>query len=168
MRPFVKSYGLTSTSTSSPGVRRIRFLRSFPAKWHSKSCPLSSFTRNVVAGKASVITPFTTIKSFVPLIGCSQQISWFKLKFCLSIAHVRQASIACCGFFTKKPCFYTARPLIQAKLPALWEYATPSACTACANPYFRLYPGRARFGRQRLYASWEHLLRRCAERAFAP
>src|SRR3954452_19435191 len=57
MRPLVRSYGESSTRTRSPGSTRMRKRRILPARCPSTSCPLSSFTRNIRLGSASVISP---------------------------------------------------------------------------------------------------------------
>src|SRR3954452_23868351 len=57
MRPLVRSYGDSSTRTRSPGSTRMRKRRILPARCPSTSCPLSSFTRNIRLGRASVISP---------------------------------------------------------------------------------------------------------------
>src|SRR6478672_13139011 len=57
MRPLVKSYGVISTSTSSPVSTRMRFLRILPAVWPRTSWPFSSFTRNIALGRSSTTCP---------------------------------------------------------------------------------------------------------------
>src|SRR4051812_11201326 len=57
MRPLVRSYGESSTRTRSPGSTRMRKRRILPARCPSTSCPLSSLTRNIRLGRASVISP---------------------------------------------------------------------------------------------------------------
>src|SRR3954452_18162919 len=57
MRPLVRSYGVISTSTSSPVSTRIRFLRILPAVWPRTSWPFSSFTRNIALGNSSTTCP---------------------------------------------------------------------------------------------------------------
>src|SRR3954454_15167709 len=57
MRPRVRSYGESSTRTRSPGSTRMRNRRILPARCPRTSCPLSSLTRNIRFGRASVISP---------------------------------------------------------------------------------------------------------------
>ena len=57
MRALVRSYGVSSHSTSSPTSTRIRFLRMRPAVWAMISCSFSGFTRKVAFGSSSVTTP---------------------------------------------------------------------------------------------------------------
>ena len=62
--PLVRSYGLISRRTRSPGRMRMRCMRNFPAKCPKISWPLSNFTLNLAPGNNSSTTPFTVIKSF--------------------------------------------------------------------------------------------------------
>src|SRR3982751_5931004 len=57
MRPLVRSYGVSSTSTSSPVRTRMRFLRIFPAVWPRTSWPFSRRTRNIALGSSSTTCP---------------------------------------------------------------------------------------------------------------
>src|SRR3954453_6027191 len=57
MRPLVRSYGVISTSTSSPVRTRMRFLRIFPAVWPRTSWPFSRRTRNIALGSSSTTCP---------------------------------------------------------------------------------------------------------------
>src|SRR6476661_8943800 len=57
MRPLVRSYGVISTSTSSPVSTRMRFLRILPAVWPRISWPFSSSTRNIALGSNSTTLP---------------------------------------------------------------------------------------------------------------
>src|SRR5689334_5529188 len=57
MRPLVRSYGVSSTSTSSPVSTRMRFLRILPAVWPRISWPFSRRTRNIAFGSSSTTCP---------------------------------------------------------------------------------------------------------------
>jgi hypothetical protein len=57
MRPRVRSYGESSTSTSSPGVIRMRKRRKRPARLARIVCPFSSSTLNVELGNVSTTRP---------------------------------------------------------------------------------------------------------------
>src|SRR3954451_335184 len=57
MRPLVRSYGVSSTSTSSPVSTRMRFLRILPAVWPRISWPFSRRTRNIALGSSSTTVP---------------------------------------------------------------------------------------------------------------
>src|SRR5919106_6031483 len=64
MRPRLRSYGLSSTRTVSPGRMRMKFWRSFPEMWASTSCPFSSRTLNMALGRGVTTSPSTSIASF--------------------------------------------------------------------------------------------------------
>src|SRR5918998_3568041 len=64
MRPRVRSYGLSSTRTVSPGRMRMKFWRSFPEMCASTSCPFSSRTLNIAFGRGRTTSPSTSIASF--------------------------------------------------------------------------------------------------------
>src|SRR5690349_14691598 len=51
MRPRVRSYGVISTCTRSPGRMRIRCMRSLPLECARTLWPLSSVTRNMAFGR---------------------------------------------------------------------------------------------------------------------
>src|ERR687897_1565199 len=57
MRARLRSYGDTSTRTRSPGRMRILKRRILPATWPRTSWPLSSCTRNIAFGSASMTSP---------------------------------------------------------------------------------------------------------------
>src|SRR6185369_14416863 len=57
MRPLVRSYGVSSTRTSSPVRTRMRFLRILPAVWPRISWPFSRRTRNIALGSSSTTCP---------------------------------------------------------------------------------------------------------------
>ena len=57
MRPRVRSYGESSTSTSSPGVMRMRNRRRRPARLARIVWPFSSSTLNVELGNVSTTRP---------------------------------------------------------------------------------------------------------------
>ena len=57
MRPRLRSYGLISTWTRSPGSTRIRCIRIFPELWARTSWPLSVLTRKVAFLRDSVTVP---------------------------------------------------------------------------------------------------------------
>src|SRR5512135_67636 len=63
IRPRVKSYGDSSTSTRSPVRIRMKFLRIFPDTWARTWCLFSSSTRNIAFGSDSSTTPVTSIVS---------------------------------------------------------------------------------------------------------
>src|SRR4051794_31882364 len=77
MRPLVRSYGDSSTRTRSPGSTRMRKRRILPARCPSTSCPLSSFTRNIRLGRASVISPsnstFSSTAMHFLLVACTYE-----------------------------------------------------------------------------------------------
>ena len=62
--PLVKSYGVISTLTLSPGRIFIKFFLIFPDMWARISCPFSSSTRNIAFGSDSSILPSNSITSF--------------------------------------------------------------------------------------------------------
>src|SRR5919108_1764419 len=64
MRPRVRSYGLSSTRTVSPGRMRMKFCRSLPEMWARTSCPFSSRTLNIAFGSGVTTSPSTSIASF--------------------------------------------------------------------------------------------------------
>src|SRR5919112_4547373 len=64
MRPRVRSYGLSSTRTVSPGRMRMKFWRSFPEMWASTSCPFSRRTLNIAFGRGRITSPSTSMASF--------------------------------------------------------------------------------------------------------
>ena len=64
IRPLVRSYAESSTSTLSPGRIRMKFLRIFPDAWASTSCPLGSSILKKALGSASLTRPSTSIASF--------------------------------------------------------------------------------------------------------
>jgi hypothetical protein len=64
IRPLVKSYGVISTTTRSPGKTRIMLTRIFPDKWPTIVCPESNWTRKIALGKFSRTLPSSSIKSF--------------------------------------------------------------------------------------------------------
>lgn len=55
--PRVRSYGVSSTRTLSPGSILIKFLRILPEICANTLCPLSSSTRNMALGKDSRMVP---------------------------------------------------------------------------------------------------------------
>ena len=61
MRPLVRSYGESSTSTLSPGMIRIKFFRISPLRWQVNSWPLSSSTANIPLDSAFCTVPSVTI-----------------------------------------------------------------------------------------------------------
>ena len=63
MRPFVRSYGVISTTTVSPCRTRMRFLRILPAVWQSTTWSFSNVTRNIAFGRTSLTTPLNSIRS---------------------------------------------------------------------------------------------------------
>src|SRR5688572_12038125 len=64
MRPRVRSYGLSSTRTVSPGRMRMKFWRSFPEMCASTSCPFSRRTLNIAFGRGRITSPSTSMASF--------------------------------------------------------------------------------------------------------
>src|SRR5215207_572842 len=68
MRPRVRSYGLSSTRTRSPGSTRMRYRRILPARWARTSWPMSSFTRKFRLGRASMTSPSTSIFSSTAML----------------------------------------------------------------------------------------------------
>jgi hypothetical protein len=60
MRPFVRSYGESSSSTRSPGRIRMRWRRKRPAMCARTTWPLSSSTEKVALGKTCLILPITS------------------------------------------------------------------------------------------------------------
>src|SRR5438067_3661928 len=76
MRPLVRSYGVSSTSTSSPVRTRIRFLRILPAVWPRISWPFSSSTRNMALGSSSTTRPRISRSSSLAIhVLCGKQIA---------------------------------------------------------------------------------------------
>src|SRR6266508_1149518 len=63
MRPLLRSYGLSSTSTLSPGTTRMKFMRIFPEMCARTACPFWSSTLNMALGRASETVPSTSITS---------------------------------------------------------------------------------------------------------
>src|ERR1700737_469235 len=63
MRPWVRSYGESSTSTRSPGRMRMKFIRILPDTRASTLCPLLSSTRKKALGSGSTTTPSTSMAS---------------------------------------------------------------------------------------------------------
>ena len=62
--PRLRSYGLTSTTTSSAGKMRMWFWRSLPDKVHRTSWSPSTRILNKVPGRASTTTPLSSILSW--------------------------------------------------------------------------------------------------------
>src|SRR5271155_232286 len=63
MRPRVKSYGLSSTATRSPGRMRMKFFRMRPDTCASTWCLFSSSTLNMAFGRVSTTVAITSIAS---------------------------------------------------------------------------------------------------------
>src|SRR5580698_613326 len=63
MRPRVKSYGLSSTATRSPGRMRIKFFRMRPETCARTWCLFSSSTLNMALGNVSRTVAITSIAS---------------------------------------------------------------------------------------------------------
>src|SRR5437773_11199329 len=63
MRPLLRSYGESSTSTLSPGTTRMKFIRIFPEMCARTSCPFWSSTLNIALGRASDTVPSTSMTS---------------------------------------------------------------------------------------------------------
>src|SRR3954464_2351389 len=63
MRPRLRSYGVSSTCTRSPGAMRMKCMRIFPEMWASTLCPFSNSTRNMALGSGSTTVPSTRIVS---------------------------------------------------------------------------------------------------------
>src|ERR1700722_19801913 len=63
MRPRLKSYGVISTCTRSPGRMRILCIRILPELWASTLWPFSNSTRNIAFGSGSITVPSRTIAS---------------------------------------------------------------------------------------------------------
>src|SRR5690606_540364 len=61
--PRVKSYGLSSTSTLSPGRILMKLILILPEICASTWCPPSTSTRNMALGSGSVTTPSTSMLS---------------------------------------------------------------------------------------------------------
>src|SRR5690242_11265435 len=68
MRARLRSYGLSSTRTRSPGRIRIRKRRILPATWPSTSWPLSSCTLNIAFGSASTTSPSNSTLSSLGIV----------------------------------------------------------------------------------------------------
>ncbi len=68
MRPRLRSYGLISTWTRSPGSTRIRCIRIFPELWARTSWPLSVLTRNVAFLRDSVTVPSSRMACSLELV----------------------------------------------------------------------------------------------------
>src|SRR5678816_1837295 len=69
MRPRVRSYGESSTSTLSPGRMRMKFLRIFPDTCARTLCLLCSSTRNIAFGSGSTTVASTWIASSLDIGG---------------------------------------------------------------------------------------------------
>jgi hypothetical protein len=65
IRPLVRSYGVTSTITLSPGKTRILLTLSFPAICARIICPESIWIRNKALGKFSRTLPSSSITSLL-------------------------------------------------------------------------------------------------------
>src|ERR1044071_8184900 len=63
MRPRVRSYGESSTSTLSPGRIRMKCFLILPEMWASTLCLFSSSTWNIAFGNVSRTVPVTSIAS---------------------------------------------------------------------------------------------------------
>src|SRR6188474_2182171 len=63
MRPRVRSYGDSSTSTLSPGRMRMKFFRIFPEMCARTWCLFSSSTLNIAFGSGSTTVAMTSIAS---------------------------------------------------------------------------------------------------------
>src|SRR5580698_731931 len=63
MRPRVRSYGLNSTATRSPGRIRIKFFRIRPETCARTWCLFSSSTLNIAFGNVSTTVAITSIAS---------------------------------------------------------------------------------------------------------
>src|SRR5580704_5966772 len=63
MRPRLRSYGVISTWTLSPGRMRIRCIRILPELCASTLWPFSSSTRNMALGNGSTTVPSSTMAS---------------------------------------------------------------------------------------------------------
>src|SRR3954462_12405882 len=72
MRPRSRSYGDSSILTRSPGRMRTSWRRIFPEMCPSTSWSLSSFTRNIVFGRASMTSPSISIFSSLLKTGCKR------------------------------------------------------------------------------------------------
>src|SRR2546430_10678660 len=69
MRPLLRSYGLSSTNTLSPGTTRMKFIRIFPEMCARTACPFWSSTLNMALGRASETVPSTSITSLFAFDG---------------------------------------------------------------------------------------------------
>jgi len=65
--PLVKSYGVISISTLSPGKTFIMFTRIFPDKWPKTVCPALNWTQKTALGRFSITLPSSSIISFFVL-----------------------------------------------------------------------------------------------------
>src|ERR1700733_10483761 len=63
MRPRLRSYGLSSIATRSPGRIRMKFLRIRPETCARAWCLFSSSTLNIAFGRVSTTTAITSIAS---------------------------------------------------------------------------------------------------------
>src|ERR1039457_4549852 len=63
MRPRLRSYGLSSIATRSPGRIRMKFLRIRPETCARAWCLFSSSTLNIALGSVSTTTAITSIAS---------------------------------------------------------------------------------------------------------
>jgi hypothetical protein len=63
MRPLVKSYGVSSIITLSPGRTLIMLTFILPARYPKTTCPESSWTRKRALGKFSMTLPSSSIMS---------------------------------------------------------------------------------------------------------
>src|SRR5579872_713223 len=63
IRPWLRSYGESSTSTRSPGKMRMKFMRILPETRASTRWPFCSSTRKKALGSGSTTTPSTSMAS---------------------------------------------------------------------------------------------------------
>ena len=63
--PLLKSYGVISINTRSPGITFIIFTRILPERCPKTTCPDSSCTRKIALGKFSMTLPSSSSISFL-------------------------------------------------------------------------------------------------------
>src|SRR6201993_5190873 len=89
MRPRVRSYGLNSTATRSPGRIRIKFFRMRPETCARTWCLFSSSTLNIALGNVSTTVAITSIASSFdkPYPDSASRPDWLYLKQLLRQDH---------------------------------------------------------------------------------
>jgi hypothetical protein len=146
MRPRVRSYGLNSTATRSPGSMRIKFFRMRPETCAKTWCLFSSSTLNMAFGNVSRTVAITSIASSFdnpyPDSACHRQASP-QIHCVRTTAPSVVTATVCSKCALKLPSSVTAvQPSLSTCTPGLPEFTMGSMQSTMPSRSFKPCPRR--------------------------